>query len=98
MNKERLAMMKPTAFLINASRGPVVVEKDLIEALQNKIIAGAALDVFEDEPLPKDSPLRTMENVILSPHNTNSGPKAWNFVHQNTVNNLIIGLKESTRK
>ncbi|HLP44240.1 MAG TPA: phosphoglycerate dehydrogenase [Candidatus Nanoarchaeia archaeon] len=98
MNKERLSMMKPTAFLINASRGPVVVEKDLIEALQNKVIAGAALDVFEDEPLPKNSPLRTMENVILSPHNTNSGPKAWNFVHQNTVNNLIAGLKESTRK
>ncbi len=98
MNKERLSLMKPTAFLINASRGPVVVEKDLIDALKNKVIVGAALDVFEDEPLPKNSPLREMENVILSPHNTNAGPKAWNFVHQNTVNNLIAGLKESTRK
>lgn len=94
MNKERLALMKPTAYLINASRGPVVKEVDLIEALQNKKIAGAALDVFEDEPLPS-SPLREMSNVILSPHNTNASPKAWNRVHENTVKNLIDVLKQS---
>ncbi len=95
MNKERFAMMKPTAYFINTSRGPVVVEKDLVEALQNKIIAGAALDVFEDEPLGANSPLREIGNVILSPHNTNASPKAWNHVHQNTVNNLISVLKSS---
>ncbi len=95
MNTERLAMMKPTAFLINASRGPVVKETDLIEALQKKVIAGAALDVFEDEPLPHSSPLRGMKNVILSPHNTNGSPRAWNHVHENTVKNLIDVLKAS---
>lgn len=97
INKNTLAMMKPTAFLINTSRGPVVKETDLVEALEQKKIAGAALDVFEDEPLPDDSPLRNMRNVILSPHNANASPKAWNFVHQNTVNNLISALKSSSK-
>lgn len=98
MNKERFALMKPTAYFINAARGPIVKEADLVDALQNKKIAGAALDVYEDEPLPLASPLRTMENVILSPHNTNGSPKAWEHVHQNTVKNLIEGLKQSTKK
>jgi phosphoglycerate dehydrogenase-like enzyme len=61
--------MKPTAILLNASRGPVVDEAALVEALQSERIAGAALDVFEREPLPLDSPLRGLgDNVLLSPH------------------------------
>lgn len=60
--------MKKDAFLINTSRGPVVDEAALIEALRAKRIAGAGLDVFEEEPLPKESPLRGMKNVILTPH------------------------------
>jgi len=60
--------MKPTAFLINTSRGAVVVEKDLIDALRNKKIAGAALDVFAKEPLPADSALRTFSNCVFTPH------------------------------
>jgi len=86
--------MKPTAFLINTSRGPVVDEKSLVEALLNKKIAGAGLDVFEDEPLSKDSPLKKMSNVILSPHNANAGRAAWEFVHQNTIKNAIDELEK----
>ena len=84
--------MQPHAVLINTARGPIVIEEALIEALRNKSIAGAALDVFEEEPLPGESPLRTMDNVLLAPHNANSSPSAWERVHLNTLRNLIAGL------
>ncbi|RYL92556.1 D-2-hydroxyacid dehydrogenase [Sporolactobacillus sp. THM7-4] len=67
-NREKLAMMKPGSFLVNVGRGNTVVENDLIECLGNGQLAGAALDVFEAEPLPQDHPLWTFENVIVSPH------------------------------
>ncbi len=92
MNQRTLAWMKPTAVLINTARGPVVDEPALVRALQNGVIAGAALDVFEKEPLPLDSPLRQMDNVMLAPHNANSSPAAWERVHRNTIRNLLIGL------
>jgi D-3-phosphoglycerate dehydrogenase len=92
ISTKQLEMMKPGAYLINASRGPVVDEAALIGALQNNRIAGAGLDVFEDEPLPQDSPLRTFDNCLLAPHNANSSPQAWQRVHENTVNNLLKGL------
>lgn len=95
ISKKQLDMMKPGAYLINASRGPVVDEPALIEALQNNRIAGAGLDVFEDEPLPQDSPLRQFDNCLLAPHNANSSPEAWQRVHENTVNNLLMGLLKS---
>jgi phosphoglycerate dehydrogenase-like enzyme len=63
-----LAAMKPTAYLINTSRGPIVDERALLAALEGHKIAGAALDVFDQEPLPADHPLRRMENVVLTPH------------------------------
>ena len=63
-----LAAMKPTAFLINTSRGPIVDEASLLAALREKRIAGAGLDVFDVEPLPLDHPLRKMDNVVLTPH------------------------------
>jgi D-3-phosphoglycerate dehydrogenase len=84
--------MKPGAVLINTSRGPVVDEADLIHALQAGIIGGAALDVFEEEPLPLNSPLLLMDNVMLAPHNANSSPAAWERVHWNTIRNLFDGL------
>jgi phosphoglycerate dehydrogenase-like enzyme len=60
--------MKPSAYLINTARGPIVQEESLIRALTERWIAGAGLDVFEQEPLPAASPLRSLENVVLSPH------------------------------
>lgn len=65
---EQFAMMKPTAIFINTARGRIVVEHDLVEALRSQRIAGAGLDVFETEPLPADSPLRLLPNVVLTPH------------------------------
>ena len=68
VSRERLAMMKPTALLINTARGPVVDEAALIEALRTGKIAGAGLDVFEQEPIEPDNPLLSMDNVALTPH------------------------------
>ena len=65
--------MKPGSLLINAARGALIDEAALIRALKNGPLAGAALDVFEKEPLPADSPLWQLENVLLSPHNSFSG-------------------------
>ena len=92
INQRTLDLMKPTAVLINTARGPVVEEQALIKALQAGTIAGAALDVYEVEPLPKDSPLLEMDNVLLAPHNANSSPAAWEHVHANTIRNLLLGL------
>ncbi len=68
INKKTLALMKPTAFLINTARGGLVNEPDLVEALRTKKIAGAGLDVFEQEPVPQDHPLLSMDNVVVTPH------------------------------
>jgi D-3-phosphoglycerate dehydrogenase len=92
MNSDTFALMKPTAVLINTARGPIVEEQALTDALQSKRLAGAALDVFEVEPLPLESPLMKMENVMLAPHNSNSSPAAWERVHWNTIKNLVEGL------
>jgi len=92
MNARTLGLMKSSAVLINTSRGPVVEEPALVAALENGMIAGAALDVFETEPLPDASHLRQMDNVMLAPHNANSSPAAWERVHWNTIKNLLDGL------
>lgn len=95
ISSRQLDLMKSSAYLINASRGPVVDESALIIALQQGQIAGAALDVFEEEPLPAESPLRSLGNCLLAPHNANSSPGAWQKVHENTVRNLLKGLREA---
>lgn len=89
LNASAFSKMKKGAILINTARGPIVDEKALIEALTVGKLAGAGLDVFEHEPLPKDSPLLAMENVLMAPHNSNSSPTAWEKVHHNTINNLL---------
>lgn len=68
INKERLQLMKPTAYIVNTSRGPLIHEADLIAALRNKKIAGAGLDVQDPEPPALDNPLFEMDNVIMTPH------------------------------
>ena len=92
INAESLSWCKPSAVLINMARGPIVDEAALVAALQSGQIAGAAMDVYEQEPLPANSPLCSMENVLLAPHNGNSSPSAWDRVHWNTLRNLIDGL------
>jgi D-3-phosphoglycerate dehydrogenase len=92
INARTLSLMRPTAVLINTARGSVVDETALVAALQAGTIGGAALDVFEVEPLPAESPLRKMDNVLLAPHNANSSPVAWERVHWNTIHNLLSGL------
>src|SRR5262249_8162777 len=68
VNAERLALMKPTAYLINTARGPIVDQKALTTALQERRIAGAGLDVLEQEPPEPDDPILKLDNVILAPH------------------------------
>lgn len=92
INEKTLQNVKKEAVLINTARGPIVDENALIESLQSGNLAGAALDVFEIEPLPLDSALKTMSNVMLAPHNSNSSPQAWERVHWSTIKNLLNGL------
>lgn len=82
-----LALMKPGAYLINTSRGPIVNEQDLIAALDAGRIAGAGLDVFDEEPLPPDHPLRRMDNVMLTPH--------IGFVTEETLGAFYTGTVEA---
>ena len=93
LGKESFAIMKATAFVINTARGPVIDEPAMIAALSSGRIAGAALDVFEVEPLPPDSPLLEMDNVLLAPHNANSSPSDWDAVHEKTIRNLLEELE-----
>lgn len=72
INADRLALVRRDAYLVNVARGPVVMEADLIDALKSGRIAGAALDVFEVEPLPLDNELRTLPNVVLGAHNASN--------------------------
>ncbi len=92
INARTLARINPDAILINTARGAIVDEPALVGALQAGRLAGAALDVFEFEPLPPNSDLLKMDNVLLAPHNSNSSPAAWERVHWNTIKNLLEGL------
>ncbi|KAH9898114.1 D-isomer specific 2-hydroxyacid dehydrogenase [Cubamyces lactineus] len=87
-----LALMKPSAFFINTSRGPLVDEAALIEVLQKKGIAGAGLDVFDEEPLPLDHPLRKLDNVTLSPHMGYVSDSNYEAFWGHTVENIAAFL------
>ncbi|ETB63708.1 TPA: D-glycerate dehydrogenase [Candidatus Nomurabacteria bacterium] len=93
INKDTLSTMKSSAFLINTSRGGVINEKDLVNALKNKIIRGAALDVFEYEP-KLCSGLNKLSNVILTPHIASSRASARNQMAEIVVKNVVSVLKE----
>ncbi len=92
VNLQLLKRMKSTAFLINTARGKIIKEKDLIFALQKKIIGGAALDVFQKEPIDRKHPLVKMENVVLTPHIGSSTEETRRKMAEITVKNLILSL------
>src|SRR3984885_6925162 len=83
-----LALMKPTAGLINTSRGPIVVEADLVAALTDKKIAGAAIDVFDQEPLPLGHPFRSLPNLLATPHIGYVSCGLYARFYQDTVANI----------
>jgi phosphoglycerate dehydrogenase-like enzyme len=86
---KELGLMKPTAYLINTSRGPIVDEAALLAALRDKTIAGAGLDVFDVEPLPLDHPLRKLDNVVITPH--------LGYVSEQNYRNYFAGVVENIR-
>ncbi len=92
MNKERLEMMKKTALLVNTSRGPVIDEVALVEAIKNKIIAGAALDVFENEPKLAHG-LADLENVIITPHIASATEETRSAMAEIAAKNIISVLE-----
>ncbi len=83
-----LALMKPTARLINTSRGPIVDEQALISAVRNKQIAGAAIDVFDIEPLPASHPFRTLDNVLATPHIGYVSQELYRTFYEDCVSNI----------
>ena len=93
ISEPELAAMKPTAYLINTSRGPVVDQEALIAALDGGQIAGAGLDVFEREPLEVESPLARMENVVLMPHSASYSDQSFESMRRR-VGETVVGLME----
>lgn len=90
INASRLAKMKPDAYLVNVSRGPLIVEEDLIQALKRKRIGGAALDVFVQEPLPSKSEFWSLDNVLVTPHTASFTEHLWERHYQH--------IKENTKR
>lgn len=93
LNLSSFKQMIKKPFIINTARGPIIDENDLIRALDENLISGAALDVFENEPLPIESPLRKSDKTILASHNSNSSTLHWDFVHKNCLKMMNEGLK-----
>jgi phosphoglycerate dehydrogenase-like enzyme len=95
IGKRELGLMKPTALLINTSRGPIVNEDALIEALINRSIGGAGLDVFEEEPLPLEHPFLSLDNVVLTPHIGYVAEDTYRSFFKDTVANILAYLDDS---
>ena len=93
IGKKELSLMKNTAILINTARGPIVDSQALVEALQNGVIAGAGLDVFDPEPPPADDPLLALDNVVLTPHLGSATVKTRTRMGVMSAENLLAGLR-----
>src|SRR5260370_1617686 len=91
-NRERLSKMKSDAYLVNVSRGALIDEEALLECLQKKQIAGAALDVFSTEPLPPESPFWLLENLLITPHTAALTSKLWERHYALIADNLRLYL------
>ncbi|MFQ6073670.1 MAG: glyoxylate reductase [Candidatus Bathyarchaeia archaeon] len=96
VNEQRLRLMKKTAYLINNSRGPVVDEKALYKALKEGWIAGAGLDVFEQEPTPADNPLLTLDNLVVAPHISSASHETRSKMAEMVAENLIAFFEGRT--
>lgn len=87
VNRQNISLMKPNSYVVNISRGPLIVEEDLASALKDEYLAGAGLDVFDEEPLPGDNVLRTLPNVVLTPHiggfNPRYARRVWELFAEN---------------
>lgn len=94
IGEREFKLMKPTAYLINTSRGPIVDEKALFNALKKRAIAGAGLDVFEKEPIDKDNPLISLDNAILLPHVASGTIETRTTMANLAIENLISVLQE----
>jgi phosphoglycerate dehydrogenase-like enzyme len=96
IGREQLSQMKSESYLINVGRGPLVDEPALIEALRERKIAGAALDVFDREPLPSDSPFWDLDNLLITPHTAGMTTKLWERHYTLFSENLRRFLKDET--
>jgi phosphoglycerate dehydrogenase-like enzyme len=90
--------MKPTSFLINTARGPIIDEEALIETVRNRKIAGAALDVFDQEPLPAEHPFRHLPNVLATPHLGYGSRSLYELFYRDTVANIKAWVSENTHR
>ena len=95
ISRERLALMKPTAYLVNTARGGLVDRAALIEALQNGTIAGAGLDVFHEEPIPPGDAMLALPNVVLTPHNAGTTQEVIDLGLRRAVENVERFLQGS---
>ena len=95
LGPNEFAFMKTGVYIINTARGALIDEAALVQALREGRVAGAALDVFEQEPLPLDSPLRQFDNCIFGTHNSSNTMEAVMRVNEITIRNLLDGLEDA---
>ena len=93
IGKNELSIMKPEAILINVGRGALVDEEALAEALMSGQLAGAGIDVFEVEPLPEGNPLRSCDQVVLTPHCADMTPEGVELLNEGVVDNVVAFFK-----